>query len=103
MATQDTLPGTGQHMFNPMDHGLWKRFVDSDGRINHAAWLRARAEGQWVGTCRRCGDYLIPEAPHEHDNRSDYQASCRNDGCGYVMTAPGGRIALGSTRKSERK
>lgn len=102
MDTQDALPGTPAPTFNPMDHGLWKRFIE-DGQINHGQWLRARAEGQWVGTCRRCGDYLTPEAPDEHGQRTDYQASCRSDKCGYVMSAPGGRIALGSTRKSERK
>lgn len=102
MDTQDALPGTPAPMFNPMDHRLWKRFID-DGLINHAAWLRARAENQFVGTCRRCGDYLIPERPDEHAERTDYQATCRSKACGYVMTAPGGRIALGSTRKSERK
>lgn len=102
MASQDTLPGTSGRTFNPMDHGLWKRFI-TDGEINHGAWLRARAEGQWVGTCRRCGDYLVPQSPQEHGNRTDYEADCRNEKCGFVMMAPGGRVAGGSTRKSERK
>lgn len=72
--------------------GLY-RLVLRDGEIDHAAWLRARAEARYVGTCRRCGDYLVPLMPHEHAGRTDYQADCRRgDDCGYTLLAPGGRV-----------
>ena len=91
--------------FDSLDHRLYKRFIDGDGNINHGQWLRALAERQWVGTCRRCGDYLIPQTPHQVSNtRTDYESVCRNrKGCGWTCYAPRGRYAQGSTRKSERK
>jgi hypothetical protein len=69
--------------------GLYRNVID-DGAIDHAAWLRARAEKRPVGNCRRCNDHLIPQLPHEHDGRTDYQADCRS--CGYSLLAPGGRV-----------
>ena len=96
MTAQETLtPASGA------DGGLWVRYL-TDGRINHAAWLRARASGEFVGTCRACGAFLVPGAPEDRGGgRVDYQADCRS--CPYVMCAPGGRVARGSTRKSERR
>jgi hypothetical protein len=83
MAEQQTLPGTGD------TGGLWRR-VHHSGRVDHAAWLRARAEGHPVGTCRRCLDHLMPDAPQEQQGRVDYTATCR--GCGVDICAPGGRL-----------
>jgi hypothetical protein len=60
--------------------------------IDHGSWLRARAEGGFVGTCRRCGDYLVPRIPDEHGGRIDYEADCRNEACRYTIMAPGGRV-----------
>ena len=113
MADQETLPV--QNAFNPAVHGLWKRFVD-DGRINHGAWLRACAEGTWVGTCRRCGDYLVPLQPAERGRGHwEYEAACRTpavlstvdgvrraSGCGKTICAPGGRTLHRSSLLSER-
>lgn len=103
-------PGTlfgDEHVpaFDPREHRIYRRFIDGAGHIDHAQWLRAMAEGTWVGTCRRCGDYLIPQRPQDiSSTRTDYQADCRNvEGCGWVCSMPGGRYAQGSTRKSERK
>lgn len=90
--------------FNALDHRLYKRFVDGAGLINHREWLRALAERQWVGTCRKCGDYLIPQRPYEVSHtRTDYEAVCRDKQCRWTCQAPNGRYAQGSTRKSERK
>jgi len=97
MGEQETL--VERVRFNALDHGLWERFKDGD-RINHGAWLRARAEGAHVGTCRICGDYLIPAAPYEHtDGRVDNEAHCR--ACTATVNAPGGRILRRSSRLDE--
>lgn len=81
--------------------GLY-RLVHEDGAIKHAAWLRARAEHQQVGTCPRCNDYLIPAPPYEHAGRTDYQADCRNSECGYSLVAPGGRVREPHTIRGTR-
>jgi hypothetical protein len=78
------------------------RTIAPHGEIDHAAWLRARAEGRPVGGCRSCGDYMMPQRPDEHSGRTDYEAQCRNfDKCGTVTLAPGGRV-LSSALKSHR-
>lgn len=101
MAEQETL--TERPAFNPLDHGLWARYR-AGNEIEHAAWMRACAEGAWVGTCRRCGDYLIPLRPHQvSGKRTDYEAHCRNDACGAIVLACCGRVLSYSSRASERK
>lgn len=115
MAAQETLPGTGEPTFNPLDHTLWKRFVGSScdckpdphqpshGHVNHGQWLRARAENQWVGNCRRCGDYLVPQPPEQVSaQRTDYEARCQRAECGWTLNLPGGRYLTRSSRQSER-
>jgi hypothetical protein len=98
------LFGDGRTFFDSREHKLYKRFLDGAGHIQHGPWLRAMAEGAHVGTCRRCGDWLIPQRPREVSaSRTDYQADCRDEGCGWVCVIPGGRYLVGSTRLSERK
>jgi hypothetical protein len=81
--------------------GLFAR-VAHGGEIDHAAWLRIRSEGGFVGTCRLCHDHLIPQSPDEHAGRIDYEADCRNPECSYVMLAPGGRVMRHSTLRSHQ-
>ncbi len=96
-ATQQALTGDTPH-----DAGLWPRYV-TGGAIDHAQWLRARAESQFVGTCRRCGDYLVPDPPAELAGRTDYTARCRRaEECGYELAAPGGRVMRHSGRRSDQ-
>lgn len=117
MPRQDFLPGTGRaQAFDPLEHGLYRRFLN-DARCNcgdkanpghshieHGQWLRAIAEGAHVGTCRQCGDYLIPQRPEQiSQTRTDYEASCRNEECRWVCNAPSGRYLRGSSRLHERK
>lgn len=93
---QQTLTGDAH------DAGLYRALV-TDGHINHPAWLRAHAEHRFVGTCRQCGDYLIPDQPHEHPGgRIDYTAACRNESCRWEMSAPGGRVMRHSTKLSDQ-
>lgn len=113
MAEQETL--TERTVFNPLDHGLWARYR-SGNQIDHAAWMRACADGSWVGTCRRCGDYLLPLRPYQiNAKRTDYEAHCRREvvvrlidgvrtveGCGWILNAPSGRALTYSSRASER-
>lgn len=88
-----TQPAAQQH------DGLFRRVV-ANGEIVHNEWMRVRAEGGFVGTCRTCGDYLIPAAPDEHTGRIDYQADCRSDTCRATLLSPGGRVMRGTTTRS---
>lgn len=105
---------TPRSTFDALDHGLWARFAEGD-RIDHAAWLRAGAEGGFVGSCRRCGDYLTPLYPDDRGKeRFDYEAHCRRhivvtyvdgkrhvEGCGAEVNAPGGRLLRKSGQHNE--
>lgn len=114
MADQETLadvPGT----FDPTIHGLWKRFVDNH-QIREGEWLRACEAGEFVGTCRHCGDYLIPRRPLKvAPTRWDYEAECRSrvaeskvdgirvvTGCGATLCAPGGRLVKPHTPRYQK-
>lgn len=81
--------------------GLFRAVVQ-DGQIVHGAWLHKRAEGGFVGTCPRCHDYLVPLRPQEIAGRTDYEANCRDQACGYSLCAPGGRVLRTSARASAR-
>lgn len=85
--------------------------------IDHHAWMRACAEGAFIGTCRRCGAYLLPRRPREHDGAFEYEGYCRRasesmynaltgvrtvSGCGWEFAAPRGRVHLGSSSRSKR-
>lgn len=102
MAAQETLTERPQH--NPLDHGLWKRYTDGNN-INHAAWLRAHAESDFVGTCRSCGGHLAPRQPHQVDKNTWYEAACVS--CHKTIAAParpherGGRLLRHSSRHHE--
>ena len=86
-----------QEALLPDAGGIWARYRTA-GQIDHAAWLRARAEGLPVGTCRHCHAHLHPEAPHDRGGgRHDYEATCHTPRCGPPMLAPGGRIYPGGT------
>jgi hypothetical protein len=120
MPEQEPIPGSTTAKppplfeVDPTQHGLWSRVVEA-GRISHPVWLRAVAEGGFVGTCRRCGSYLRPLPADDRGNGLfDYEAQCENRhsstvadgvrtvaGCGAVMVAPGGRLP--GTADRERK
>lgn len=93
MTGQPTLDGRP-----PPDGGLWAR-VRNGNQVDHAAWLRAHAARQPVGTCRVCGDDLYPQRAYEHSGRVDYTATCR--ACGAEMVAPGGRLNTGQRRRKD--
>jgi hypothetical protein len=99
---QETLvDGIPQGTFDPLAHSLWTRFVDN-GRIEHGAWLRACAEGGFVGTCRLCGSYLRPRHPEQHGTRTDYEAVCVSASCEHIVLCVGGRTLARSSQRSER-
>jgi len=105
VADQEVLPV--QTAFDPAVHGLWKRFVDNDTHhIREGEWMRACEGDEFVGTCKYCGDYLVPQRPIRVGSRWDYEAMCRSrvtesrvdgrrvvTGCGQSIAAPGGRLA----------
>jgi hypothetical protein len=96
---QETLDSP-QATHNPLDHSLWKRFVDN-GQVVHSAWLRACAEGgAYVGTCRECGGYLKPRHPETVGRRTDYEATCVS--CSHGVLAPDGKTLHRSARRNER-
>lgn len=110
MAEQEAMPV--DTTFNPAVHGLWKRFVDNY-QIRDPEWLRACESGEFVGTCRHCGDYLVPRRPMRVGSRWDYEAECRSTlqesrvdgqrvvtGCGATVCAPGGRLFKPKTART---
>lgn len=100
MAEQETLPSGGART---TQGGIWRRYLLDDGTINHAAWLRAHAEGALVGSCRMCANgHLAPRQPHDRgeDRGYDYEASCVD--CHHTYAAPGGRTLARSSRTGER-
>lgn len=99
MADQEVLFAPAANVrFNPEAEGLWKRVLEDDGlHIKLGAWNRARAEGSFVGTCRRCGGHLRPEptdVPGPDDDMSTIaewlQATCVR--CGHEFVAPDGKV-----------
>lgn len=120
---QETLPGVApdaqtphKPTFDALQQGLWARVKNADGRINEAAWLRACAEQGFVGTCRYCGSYLVPQYPETIHGRKDFEAHCSRwptivstvddartvTGCGWILNAPNGRRCDRSSRWSEQ-
>lgn len=87
--------------FNVFDHGLWERML-AGSSVDHAKWMRARAEHHPVGTCRVCGGHMWPREPAEvgEYRRTDYEAECKQ---GHTILAPGGRVYRRSAARSERQ
>lgn len=83
---------TGQQAMlpDPSDSRIWPRFIE-DGGIAHGQWMKACAEGAFVGQCT-CGDYLTPRRPEQVGKRTDYTAVCRSSSCDKEVCAPGGRL-----------
>jgi len=95
MTNQEALPGAP---FNPLNEGLYTRYDDGD-TINHAAFLRAHAAGDIIGTCRTDGGPLHPVAAYELNQVWWYEYECVT--CRHTYLAPGGRILHRSSRHSE--
>lgn len=106
MPDQETLfkapPGPA---FNPEDHHLWARYIAADGlHIDTGQWNRARAEQTFVGTCRECGGYLVPEPtdvfpPSPDDVCSEWLAA-RCVTCEHEWVSPDGKVLQRSARHS---
>jgi len=110
MPEQDTLlpDGADPAPFNVFDHHIWKRFIADGGLfLNTLAWNRARAEGEFVGTCRNypnCGGFLRPEPTGAVPDSPDdamvwYGASCTR--CDHEIWAPDGKVLQRSARHSQ--
>lgn len=110
--------------FDADAQGINREFVtgqyDKNGYtdIDHFAWMRQCAEGGYIGTCRRCGAYLFPRRPIEHNGVFDYEGYCRRpaestfdaltgvrmtSGCGWEFCAPRGKVMLSSSSRSARR
>lgn len=95
--------------------GGWDK--DGWGEIDHGRWMMAVAMGD-VGTCRKCGKTLIPDAPYLNpDDTYDYEARCSDEwqawrnketdtrhvsGCPGMVVARRGRILRASSAYRER-
>lgn len=95
---------TDRRTFNPLDHGLYERFLvgkrgDGDLMLNTAAWGRAVASGEHVGSCRRCGNDLVALPTNEHNKVTWYTGRCLE--CGWEFASPGGEVLRRSSRHDE--
>lgn len=84
--------------FNPLDHRLWRRVVDQD-MIDINQFNRARAESNFVGTCRLCGGHLAPMPTDQEGHLEWFEARCVL--CGKEVASPGGRTLRRSSRHTE--
>lgn len=102
MASQETFDVPAGPTHDPEQHGLWDRYVEADGyRLNEAAFNRARAAGEPIGTCRECGGHLYPMRDTWPDDTSGssipwLEYECRL--CGHQHAAPAGRRLDRSSR-----
>lgn len=110
-------PGKGATMEAPQPtaliksarhEGLYKTIIDRSGYwVNDAAWLRARAADEVIGTCRQCGEgYLTPDPtpPVNHETGEElklswYSATCQT--CGHEVALPNGKVLRDSSRNRE--
>jgi hypothetical protein len=93
---------------SPRSEGLYKAIIDRSGYwVSDAAWLRARAAREVIGTCRQCGEgYLManPSPPEHHlvgdeSKLSWYEATCQT--CGHEVALPNGKVLRESSRNRE--
>ena len=81
-----------------MDHdtpqGLSARYVQ-DGQIDRAQWQHACHSAEPVGTCRECGEPLMPRRPRQVGQRVDFEAVCGGPGA-HELLAPYGRVGAAS-------
>lgn len=92
-------PGATALLRSPEHEGLYRSLIDRLGYwVNQAAWMRARAAGEYVGTCRSCGNgHLKPDpTPPAHHTAGDQShvewlgATC--EACGHEFALPAGKI-----------
>lgn len=108
MTEQETLlPGPAAHnaAFDPEAHHLFGWVIDTDGLfINIGRWNRARADNSYVGQCRWCGGYLLPEPSDAYSSSPDdvcgqwLGAVCIS--CGQEFVAPDAKVLQRSARHS---
>ena len=87
--------------FDPFEHGVYRRFIDSGGYLNTIAWNRAAENGEHVGTCRMCGYYMLAEPTHQAGRMYWYGAYCTNHRCGRTIASPQAEVLRRSSRHGE--
>lgn len=101
---QEPLAGFGETVRRRTGDGLYRRYVDSQGEIIMAAWLRACAGAEVVGSCRECGGDLMPSRPtpgHGGGTRPDYLSVCRE--CGKELVAACGRTIRWNGERGKKR
>lgn len=88
--------------FDPLQHGIARSMLDNSGMwLNTAAWQRAAGGGQFVGTCRVCGDHMVADTTREEGKTTWYTARCIGAGCHHEVVMPNGRVLRRSARHDE--
>jgi len=90
-----------QHKFDPFEHGIYRRFLDSAGYLNSVSWNRAVSGGEHVGTCRNCGDRMLGLPTEIEVKITWYTARCTNGQCERVIAAPNANVLRRSSRHGE--
>lgn len=72
--------------------GFWAAVrIGNTVEIDGDAWTAALKNGDLVGTCRECGDYLRPGQPYNIGPVNWYPATCARPGCSYEVAGHGPR------------
>jgi hypothetical protein len=107
--TEPSQPDPASLFAHPRSERLYRALVDKVGYwVSKAGWLRARAAGEYVGTCRSCGlGHMRPDpTPPQHHLLGDesrvewFSAICEH--CGATVALPNGKVLEKSSRVSEQ-
>lgn len=88
--------------FDPLQHGIGRSLLDPSGMwLNTSAWNRAANGGEFVGSCRVCGDHMVAEPTRTEGKIHWYTARCIGADCHHDVAMPDGRILRRSARHDE--
>jgi hypothetical protein len=101
---QESLDVGPQETKRRTGDGIYKRFLNQDGTINTAAWLRATGSHEVIGTCKIDGGDLLASRPVGRDGDTanpDYPMECQQ--CHREYVAPRGKTLRWAGERGKRR